>query len=74
MQPAFVLVHSPLVGPPTWRPVAERLGVRRLDGDRSCQGNPVTPCTVELSEPLAGREVVDASIVPARQVTLADAG
>ena len=25
IQPALVLVHSPLVGPLTWEPVAERL-------------------------------------------------
>ena len=25
MQPIFVLVHSPSVGPSTWRPVAEHL-------------------------------------------------
>ena len=27
MEPVFVLVHSPSVGPATWRPVAERLSV-----------------------------------------------
>jgi hypothetical protein len=25
MRPAFVLVHSPSVGPSTWRPVADQL-------------------------------------------------
>lgn len=42
-----------------------RLGVRRLDGDQSCQANPATPVTVELADPLGDREVVDSSVVPA---------
>lgn len=28
MQPVFVLVHSPSVGPPTWAPVATQLEAR----------------------------------------------
>lgn len=43
-----------------------RVGVKRQDGDQSCQGNPPTPFTVELSAPLGEREIVDWSIVPAR--------
>ena len=31
MQPAFVLVHSPSVGPLTWRPVADALAVRKRE-------------------------------------------
>jgi hypothetical protein len=32
MQPVFVLVHSPSVGPLTWEPVAERLAARGQEG------------------------------------------
>lgn len=49
-----------------------RIGVRPLDGDQDCQGNPPTPFTVELTEPLGEREVVDASVVPARPLTIDD--
>lgn len=45
-----------------------RVAVDRLDGDQSCQGNPATPFTVELADPLGDREVVDSSVVPARPV------
>lgn len=45
-----------------------RVRVERLAGDQSCPGNPATPVTVELADPLADREVVDASTVPARPV------
>jgi hypothetical protein len=31
MQPVFVLVHSPSVGPLTWAPVADRLEARDQD-------------------------------------------
>jgi hypothetical protein len=48
-----------------------RIGVRAPDGDaQTCQGNPPTPFTVELSEPLGEREIVDASVVPPRPVTV----
>ena len=49
-----------------------RVGVERLDGDQSCQGNPATPLTVELADPLGDRSVVDSSVVPARPVTVGD--
>jgi hypothetical protein len=48
-----------------------RVGVRPLRGGQDCQGNPATPLTVELAEPLGDREVVDSSVVPARPVTVA---
>lgn len=48
-----------------------RIGVRPPDGDaQTCQGNPPTPFTVELSEPLGDREIVDASAVPPRPMTV----
>ncbi len=53
------------------------IGVRGLDGAQTCPSNPPTPYTVELSEPLGDREVVDASVVPARPLlvgTRPDAG
>lgn len=46
-----------------------RIGVRPRDGDQDCQGNPATPFTIELSEALGAREIVDASILPPRTVT-----
>lgn len=36
----------------------------------TCQGNPPTPFTVELTEPLGERQVLDASVVPARALTV----
>jgi hypothetical protein len=48
------------------------IGVRGLDGEQTCPSNPPTPFTVELSEPLGDREVVDASVVPARPLTVGD--
>lgn len=45
-----------------------RIGVRPPDGGQDCQGNPPTPFTIELSEPLGARQIVDASIVPPRVV------
>lgn len=48
-----------------------RIGVRPPGGDaQSCQGNPPTPFTVELGEPLGDREILDASVVPPRPVTV----
>jgi hypothetical protein len=50
--------------------VSIRIGVRSRAGGSTCPGNPQTPFVVELSEPLADRTLVDASIVPARPVTV----
>lgn len=50
------------------------IGVRRLEGGQDCQGNPATPFTVELAKPLGDREIVDASLVPARPLTVDAAG
>lgn len=49
-----------------------RIGVRPLGGAHSRQGNPATPFTVELGEPIGDRNVIDASVVPARAVALAE--
>ena len=40
------------------------VGVRPLDGDHTCPGNPPTPLTIHLDEPLGDRIVVDASTLP----------
>ncbi len=40
------------------------VGVRPLDGDQNCPGNPPTPVTIQLDEPLGDRTVVDASTLP----------
>jgi hypothetical protein len=47
-----------------------RIGVRHRDGGQNCQGNPPTPFEVELDEPFGDREIVDASVVPPRPVTV----
>lgn len=44
------------------------VGVRPRQGGQTCEGNPPTPFTIELTEPLGGREIVDGSIVPPREV------
>lgn len=47
-----------------------RIGVRPPGGNsQTCPANPPTAFTVELSEPLGGRETVDVSVVPPRPVT-----
>jgi len=52
--------------------VTVRIGVRPREGDQDCQGNPATPFVVELSEPLADRPLLDASVVPPRVVPVED--
>jgi len=47
------------------------VGVRPPGGGQTCQGNPATPFTVELAEPLGARELLDASVLPARPITVA---
>jgi hypothetical protein len=37
--------------------------VQPLGGDQECPGNPSTPVTVDLGEPLGGRELVDPSVL-----------
>lgn len=54
----------------TTEQVQLRIGVRPPDGDQTCQGSPPTPFTVELSEPLGDREIIDTSVVPPRPVTV----
>lgn len=49
--------------------VRVRVSVRPPPGDaQNCQGNPWTPYTVDLGEPLGDRTVVDANLVPAREL------
>ena len=58
----------------TTEQVRLRIGVRRRGGDQNCLGNPPTPFTIELDGPLGEREIVDASVVPPRPVTVDVAG
>lgn len=49
--------------------VRVRVSVRPPPGDgQDCQGNPWTPLTIDLGEPLGGRTILDANLVPARQL------
>lgn len=49
--------------------VRVRVSVRPPPGDaQDCQGNPWTPYTIDLGEPLGDRTVVDANLVPAREL------
>jgi len=49
------------------------VGVRPPEADSvTCPSNPATPFSVELSQPLGDRAIVDASVVPPRPVTVAD--
>lgn len=45
--------------------VRVRVSVRPAGGDQECPGNPWTPFTLDLGEPLGDRTVVDAGLVPA---------
>lgn len=45
------------------------LGVVPRPGDHECPGNPETPFTLELPEPLGDRVLLDGSSVPARDAT-----
>ncbi|WP_214103050.1 hypothetical protein [Acrocarpospora catenulata] len=46
------------------------IGVRHLD-TATCPGNPQTPFTVTLDEPLGDRVLIDASLYPSRPIALA---
>lgn len=39
--------------------VVVTIAVRMLDGEQDCQGNPVTPYTLRLEEPLGDRALLD---------------
>ncbi|MGI5489410.1 hypothetical protein [Microtetraspora malaysiensis] len=57
---------------PTAEEVRVVLGVQRVDaggGVVTCQGNPATPFTVELDEPLGERVLTDASVYPPRPIS-----
>lgn len=46
------------------------IGVRRSGAQQaSCQGNPATPFTVDLDRPLGHRVILNAAVVPAREIT-----
>jgi hypothetical protein len=38
--------------------------VQKRDGDQDCQGNPLTPFTIELDEPLGARELLNGGQLP----------
>lgn len=42
------------------------IGVLPRGGDQACPGNPATPFRLDLKEPIRDRQVIDASIYPAR--------
>jgi len=46
------------------------IGVRPRPGGQDCQGNPPTPFTIKLDQPLGNREIVDVSVVPPRPVNI----
>lgn len=46
------------------------LVVHPRGGDQACPSNPPTPFTLTLEQPLGDRALVDASVVPARAITL----
>lgn len=51
--------------------VRVRISVRPPPGQaQDCQGNPWTPYTIVLGEPLGDRTVVDANLVPARELLI----
>jgi hypothetical protein len=45
-----------------------RIGVQPLPGDQNCPGNPPTPFTVDLQQPVANRSILDVSVVPPREL------
>jgi|GEM_PF-990219 len=46
------------------------LAVEPRGGDHTCPSNPPTPFTLRLDAPLGDRQLVDASVVPGRPITL----
>lgn len=47
------------------------IGVRpNTDGIATCEGNPATAFSVDLEQPLADRTILNAAVVPAREVAL----
>lgn len=47
------------------------VGVRPLDGPQDCPSNPATPVTVELESPVGDRAIMDAGLIPPRELTVA---
>lgn len=51
--------------------VRVRISVRPPPGDaHTCPSNPWTPYTIDLGEPLGGRTILDANLVPARELRI----
>ncbi|QEO14372.1 hypothetical protein FLP10_08030 [Agromyces intestinalis] len=46
------------------------VGVRPRSGGATCPSNPPTPFTIELERPLGDRMILDARVVPARELAL----
>jgi hypothetical protein len=55
---------------PTESEVRVVIGVSPVSGVATCQGNPATPFTLELEQPLGSRTLVDASVHPPRPITV----
>jgi hypothetical protein len=49
------------------------IGVVPRDGRQTCQGNPVTPFTLDLPEPLGARKLIDVSAYPEHEITVPQA-
>lgn len=47
------------------------VGVRPLDGPQDCPSNPATPVTVELESPVGDRAIMNAGLVPPRELIVA---
>lgn len=48
------------------------IGVQPASGDQNCPGNPPTPVTIHLDQPLGDRTIVDASTLPPRPIPTSD--
>ena len=54
--------------------VALVVGVRARGGGQTCQGNPATPFTITLAEPIGNREIINAVLAKPRPLTVAPDG
>lgn len=67
-EPATGRVQVPLLEPGD-DAVRVAFGVTRREGNQNCPGNPATPFTLELPEPLGERPLIDAGVYPERELT-----
>lgn len=66
--PATGRVQAPLVEPAS-DAVRVVIGVSPQPGNQNCPGNPATPYTLALPEPLGDRPLLDATSYPEREIT-----